>query len=528
MSSSKSSPALLLDVGAFMGFLSVNAIVMRGRFLPPNAVNPLVHELNLGLPLTVKADRWRKERDVPRLHFIHVVLRAAGLVVEEQGQLLLAPTALAWLAAPRHEQLALLKQAAFANPGFAALWRRHRLPGWPCVAEPMDWAPLLKHIRPGARLPGNRRLAALMPLQLISTDPDAQPRTLALAIQQLLSAFAEQPQSHTAVLEVSVQERGQPSTLLLPLAQHDPATRFMLAQYARPAPEQLLAGTAPLHYQLDPQRVRRRLAEGLPVAQLGAIFEQLLADTLPYGLLTLFKTWEAQTQQLSLHPVTLLETRDPALLTSLLQRRSVSRHVQRTLSPRAVVVQESTVGTLQKRLATLGLPTAAPSTPADLPSARSTPFDPTTLAQLYLAARIVDHLSADLPAAWRAPFAVIEQLRARLSPQQRQQIEQILQAHVAEQPTPQLGQSRAASVLGDLTASPSPALATLVARIETAIATGEAVPIEYHAISTNQRTRRVIEPLRIEWRNQTAYVIAHCQLANNERLFRLDRLRILQ
>jgi hypothetical protein len=60
--------------------------------------------------------------------------------------------------------------------------------------------------------------------------------------------------------------------------------------------------------------------------------------------------------------------------------------------------------------------------------------------------------------------------------------------------------------------------------IEQALAEGCNLQIDYYAAGSNTRTRREVEPYRLEWRGETPYLIGFCHLAQSERIFRVDRI----
>ena len=65
----------------------------------------------------------------------------------------------------------------------------------------------------------------------------------------------------------------------------------------------------------------------------------------------------------------------------------------------------------------------------------------------------------------------------------------------------------------------------LLESLEVAIRERATVEIEYYTAGRAHRTTRRVDPLRLEWRGDVAYLVAHCHLREEERVFRVDRIR---
>jgi proteasome accessory factor C len=63
-----------------------------------------------------------------------------------------------------------------------------------------------------------------------------------------------------------------------------------------------------------------------------------------------------------------------------------------------------------------------------------------------------------------------------------------------------------------------------IAIIEEALAQGQAVEMDYYTAGRDVRTHRVVEPFRLERRNDVPYLVGFCHRAQAERVFRLDRI----
>lgn len=60
--------------------------------------------------------------------------------------------------------------------------------------------------------------------------------------------------------------------------------------------------------------------------------------------------------------------------------------------------------------------------------------------------------------------------------------------------------------------------------IETALAKGWVIEMDYYTAGRDVRTHRVVEPYRLEWRDDVPYLVGFCHRAQAERIFRLDRI----
>ena len=64
-----------------------------------------------------------------------------------------------------------------------------------------------------------------------------------------------------------------------------------------------------------------------------------------------------------------------------------------------------------------------------------------------------------------------------------------------------------------------------LALIKQALAEGQALEMDYYTAGRDTLTHRVVEPYRLEQRDQVHYLVGFCRRAQAERVFRLDRIR---
>lgn len=478
-----------------------------------------------------------------RLHFIHFVCEACGLVAALGPFIKPTPRVAEWLRLHDPARAQVLFEAAFSEEQSASLWRALRLPGWKVVNDAFRFDPLLRaatsHAAPGAAPGTVARVLARMVTNMIEPaalddDPDAQPRTLATALTQYLDWFgllrrARTPIAHGrsaipgATLHVeATDERGRHVPQVLPLSSTDWPALFELSQFAA------LDNLAPeWRFRMTAETAGRAFDDGLSAAAISHLLERLTGDALPIVVARTIRRWERRTREVTIGRVILLETRDPRHLESLVAQRGVRDCLERTLSPRAAVVREDYAARLLARLrrrkisfrARLAVDAAAsPLTDRDL------------WPHAYLAAQIGHWLPDFVPLPYRAPHAVLEALRARLSDRERAAVEQRLAAWqriLAEGPPPAWRGPNPPPESAELTALER----RWKARIESAIAQHRTLRLAYRSPldgagddAEADALGREVEPLRIEWHGHTPYLIAYCRRREDERVFRLDRI----
>jgi predicted DNA-binding transcriptional regulator YafY len=123
----------------------------------------------------------------------------------------------------------------------------------------------------------------------------------------------------------------------------------------------------------------------------------------------------------------------------------------------------------------------------------------------------------------KIPYALSDKLNAQLSPaaqtaaeqaasQVSERIKQLIDGYAPRYPFPEqtLPQEQSLPL------------------IQQALQQGDYLDITYWSAGRGERTHRIIEPYRLEWRQQIAYLVAFCQQAHSERRFRLDRIEAIQ
>ena len=126
------------------------------------------------------------------------------------------------------------------------------------------------------------------------------------------------------------------------------------------------------------------------------------------------RAWYEQIGQVRLHHVTLLETNSPALMTELTRPRRIRDQIRRTLSPRAVIVNEKKVGLITPHLLREGIPLTDAPTPSLLEDNRQRQSDKAQPAHLLYALYVCQALSQWVEPPQRIPARLISTLSAQL------------------------------------------------------------------------------------------------------------------
>ncbi len=234
----------------------------------------------------------------------------------------------------------------------------------------------------------------------------------------------------------------------------------------------------------------------------------------------------APVPDIRLRTVILLETRDRELLARLFEQRAIRNRLGETIAPRyAVLTPVTKPRDLIRRLERLGYvvaidPTSPPA--LALPTSSATVLAPQDIQRLLVAV----HLSAILfdppPLTFKdlVPSSeLIAALQATLSPDAREQ------AHRTAQDLLDRRLYLPPDEIPDEPKSIRFPTAQTREVLQTAIDSQVSVVIEYFTYGRNDLTRRVVEPRRIEYRQEIPYLIAYCHWRRTERCFRVDRIK---
>jgi hypothetical protein len=536
---------LLTDVLTFLCFLQSDDVApLRVRFLRPQSLARLNTQLivadrvELSQTAHLGGQHGTTELETDRIRFIHFLCEASGLVALTGRFLKPTPRAAQWLRTAGAERAQPLFDAAFPVQPDRALddvWRAYRLPGRRLVSPTHTLAPLLSLLRQMRREDTQRdeplKLATL--LKLVDLD-----ETTVREVLRYLDWFGAIEWRSRSALHLTdwgavlLRRADAPSppplvfpaaSLRLPAArgeitralQTDWPTLYELSPYT-----ELVSARPGRVFRLDHARLDAAFRRGVTSAHIAQLVAQAIGQPVPKAAWRALDEWARQSNRLVIRRVILLEAAEPALLAPLSSRpgRRTRADILRTLSPRAVLVRESQLPVLIRRLERQGL---APRVEFPLPSAPAARrrFDQPSLAYLYLSVRLCHQLSDLIPSAYRAPYSLLLDLEKQLAPRDRD-----LAAQLADEAAQNILDPPSAWPLPTADHTPGP-VAETVALIERAIESGTPLEIVYYSPYRDEVTTRAVEPHRIEWRGQTPYLIAYCRLDADERTFRVDRIR---
>jgi hypothetical protein len=312
------------------------------------------------------------------------------------------------------------------------------------------------------------------------------------------------------------------------------------------------------HYRLTPASFARALQRGWSAPALLDALERLAERPLTGQEKAALRAWAEAAGRMAVRRLTLLEVTDPAIISRLAATRRGRDLILRTLSPRAVVVDEARLDLLLRRLTHQeGVPPAVWSweygvgsresgvrsrgsggaLPRGRPSRRDartpnsllpTPYSrlPTLrssgAAHAWLALRVYQGLGEIIRLPARTPQTLLEYLAALADE------EDLAAAETAAEGV--LNALREA-MIGRVPFPPYPEdglpLAESLALIRQALAGGQALEMDYYTAGRDVVTHRIVEPYRLEERHGVHYLVGFCHRAQAERVFRLDRIRAI-
>lgn len=540
---------LLRDVALLLGLIHRRDIrPLHGRWLALRDVEALNERLSRPEDLT----EIRSELQTGRLRFLHFLTEASELVDVAAGHLAVTAAGWAWLEHDAADQYRHLWQAW----QHGRLWARYRLPGAQLDDPVALLNRLLSHL---AQLPPRRayRLDELA-TTILRADPqlwDVTPWWKQEAGEEYAAAFVheliagplrwwgaaslgrcEEP-AHDAARTMTITPLGRwllcgegepPDDRAVPITLDDDlsltvpagAATDLLVVIDSLCDWQKRMG-ADLHYTLTQASLARALNRGTTLDQVLLVLDAAVPDGLSPEQRRRLTGWAEEVAAVRLSRATLLRTRTAEQMASLGKERAVRKRIRLTLSPRAVLVDDDVDG-LRRALDRLGVPfrdTLPPSQPASTPD---DVFDRGMLYRLLVAARVYRSLQRwiDSPPT-HVPAAVLSALAEQLSDrdvsaaqhQADETIEALAQAMDGWTPRPMPGEGL-------------PVTETLPL-LKRAIATDGTVRLTYWTAGRGVRARYTLDPYRLEWRGEVAYVVGYCHERRAERTFRLDRIEAL-
>ena len=286
-------------------------------------------------------------------------------------------------------------------------------------------------------------------------------------------------------------------------------------------------------YLLTPASYNRARGRGATLEALTALLEGASGAPLPDAVRGALRAWEQAGARMTLASVggtasrpALLECDDPLVLGQLARKRRFRDHVRRTLSPRALILDDAHLGAVVRHLRREGHdPRVLLSLEAaqdGVAAGRTAIAGRSTAAYHWLTSQVYRGLARFVPLPAPCPDSLQETLAARLPP--------------GELAAAQAGAERVLDALAGAMdgwapqPSPEPGLDPEETRpqIEAAIRAGGTLRMTYWSAGRGALTHRTVTPYRLEQRGNKLYLVAYCHQARDERVFRLDRIRALE
>ncbi len=505
------SPAELLciDLAVLLGVLLYHDVrPLHGRWLPPS----VLRTVNERLRIRENLDGVRSELRTGRLHFLHYLAEAAGLVAVQAGVLKPTVQAWRWLDLPPDERWQRLGHAVTTDlKARNRLWDRYRLP----LVDAKTWQILVDHLQqlmPGCAYARENFIGGIQP-HLPTSD-----------LVTLIPPLFEGPLTCLGV--VSVQAEG--FTLLsksfsepqnAELVRHEDAICVTLPALPHLRPLVTCCEWAEVkanRLRIDAAAIRRALETESDALQIGSVLSELTGESLPLAVFEQIQQWARAAQALTLRQMTLLTSQDANTLTDIRSDWRLRPLMGEPLSPHHVAVPAGRAEDLLAKLERRGY--RVTSHLRSSVSAKDTPLSPEMVEYLWLAVRVYQKLESLVSQDIAIPGSAREWLTHQLPAGSADSLEaesNILLDRLSQ------------AVRGNST---SPAViqqedpAAVRTAVQSAYERRGALTIEYFSPARGEKTTRTIEPVMLYERNGAEYVEAWCRLDDDTRTFRLDRI----
>jgi hypothetical protein len=539
-------PDVCRDVAALLGLLHRQDIqLLHDRWLPSRPLADWNARCSVPEPL----DSFRSELQTRRLRALHFLAQAAGLVGNAGQCLKPTPLGWQWLDGDRTAQLQTLWHAW---PSDLVLWRVYHLPGHACpiiLSVLTGLLPYLAQAATGGWLATTDFVQAVLAAEPPLTygwehwTPDFQTGTLtdfvtgflahlgAVEVSSLPDSAASSPADKFRITSLGGWLLG-----IAPAPEWPSIQPFVLA--LAPDAQGRLSVEVPRHpnlahlvrleafaewdsgrYALTPESLNRAYGRGARPEELIGLLDEATAQPVPPALRATLRAWEAESTQMTLSRPALLECQDQAILSHLARKRRFRRYIVRTLSSRAVILDDAHVGAAVRHLHREGYTPRL--TLPDSQVQATAPAGRTTAAIQLLAGQVYQGLAQFIRLPAPIPFELLSEWAQTLSP---------AELAAAEAQAVRVLESLA-SALDGWTPQPSPQPGldpeTLRRQIEAAILEKRCLQLSYWSAGRGVLTNRQVEPYRLEERGHTLYLVGHCLQVRAERVFRLDRIQAM-
>ncbi|MEA3340450.1 MAG: WYL domain-containing protein, partial [Chloroflexota bacterium] len=286
--------------------------------------------------------------------------------------------------------------------------------------------------------------------------------------------------------------------------------RFALEAILPPDP------AAPGCYPLARSDLLHALQRGRTIAGVVNFLERASGEPLPAPVLGILYRWAEELDRVTIRQTVLLQTNDPGLLRELTSQRRIRQTLGKTLNARTVEVRADRLDALLRRLAHRDIVPRLDLAPLTRRQAgRVGGEGEAEQAAIVAALRVYAHLAEELGLPTHPVYALAQRWSERLPLPIRDAVKATV-----EQTLKALHRAAPVEMEDRLPEPTGPLLDVLEAAIEE----HATVEIEYYTAGRAHTTTRRVEPLRLEWRGKVIYLIAHCHLRGDQRVFRVDRI----
>lgn len=557
---------LVYDLALLLGLCHRQPVTpITGKWLPPR----LLANWDRRCSVAPQHPAARSELQTGRRRFIHFLAESAAFL---DPALTPTPAAGLWLKAQPEARIEALRRVWLTAPD--EIWLKFRLPGydrmpaphrliapletglhrWACgqmgrlwaggiprrqlsrfadellAGQPqlLDFAPPNPADRPGVLIDALAELIAgpLVWLGMLAETALPEPASLKLTPWGLhwlgLGPAPQLPPAQPFSLSAHLPANPLGGVLVLtaPETLPDPAHAFTLSALEEGESGQSPEAGAEGEVRVTAAGFIRALHSGWAAPALVEALRQMIGRSLSRAEKELLKAWAAHAGKITIRPMTVLETADPAVLARLKNTRRGRSLIVRTLTDRLAAVDGYRLDQLVRRL------TEQEGVPPQVTAGDNRHPGPGIVAgqsHVWLALQVYQALDEFIDLPVRLPQNLADDIAAGLN-----ETEHAAAVSAATQTVDRLKQA----LIGRMPFPPWPEEglpeAESLPLIERALSRGQVLVLHYYALSTDTVTRREVEPYRLERVNNTPYLIGFCRRAQAERTFRLDRVRAVE
>jgi len=267
------------------------------------------------------------------------------------------------------------------------------------------------------------------------------------------------------------------------------------------------------HFQLTPLSIQRAALNGYELQMILDLLQLSIAQPIPVEFVDLLSEWYGRYNQYRLRPVYLLETNTADQMAHLRQKRRINDYIADTISARAVVIRPTVKKPLTRWLAQQNYRLMIEEAPG---------LNHTTLNgpahYAWLSMKVLQQLGALIGDNVRPTDHLLDSYATALTAEELSDL--AVQAD-------QIVANIESAIRGKDSFFPSECGVdnTIKKKIEGAIASEKNLFIHYQGLRDDSPRRRQIYPQWLEQQGGLFYLTAYCLTMEDERVFRLDRIK---